>query len=221
MKIFIVGVDSQADFVVSSFKGKGNQLVIMNEDKEVAKTISEDNGVDVLTSPATKTFSLEEAEIEDFDLVVSLLERDVDNFVVCALCKKLFRVKKAICTVHNPNSVEVFKELGIDSPISDTYLLTERIRGESDVESIIKTLTLENEKVAITEVTVKPSFICVGKNLKDLGLPRVGNVCCIFRKPSVIIPRGDTVIASGDTLIIASGKNNQQEIVDFLKKGRE
>ena len=54
-------------------------------------------------------------------------------------------------------------------------------------------------------------------SLKNLGLPKTGNITCIFRDPTVIIPRGDTRIQAEDTLIIASAPENQAELVKFIK----
>jgi len=218
MRILICGGKSEADFVISSFLNRANRLVVINNDPETAKLLSERHGIDIQISDPTKTYSLENAHIEGFDLVISLLEKDVDNFVVCRLCKEIYHVRKAICTVNNPAKVTAFRMMGIDSPISASYLLAERIQGESDVDSLINTLSLENKKIVITEIKIKSGFSCLGKSLKDLAMPKEGNICCIFRDPEVIIPRGETVIRDGDTLVVASSPFSQKKIVDFLRR---
>lgn len=218
MKILICGGDSEADYVIKSFKKDKDKIVVFNDDAKVAKRLSETNDIDVLLSDPTKIYSFESGDVFGFDLVISLMPRDVDNFVVCQIAKTLFHIKKAICTVNNPNNVAIFEELGIDSPISASFLLTERIKGESDIESLIKTLSLENQKIVITEIKIKSRFFCSGKAIKDLNFPRVGNICCIFRDPKVIIPRGDTTLMEGDTLVIASGSKDQNEVIAFVKR---
>ena len=111
----------------------------------------------------------------------------------------------------------MFQKLGIDVAISDSYLLTQKIKGESDIESIFKTSSLENDKIVITEIKIKEDFWCIGKSLKDLGLPKTGNITCIFRDPEVIIPRGDAIIRLGDMVVIASAPEHQEELVKFMK----
>lgn len=219
MNILVCGGKLEADYVLGAFQKHGNHIVVMNEDEETADLLSEHYGIDVMRTDPTKIFSFEVADVQDFDLVVSLMERDADNFVVCLIAKELFGIKKAICTVNNPNNVAIFQRLGIESPISASYLLTEKIKGESDVESIFRTLSLENEKIVITEIKIQSEFPCCGQSLKDLGLPRTGNITCIFRDPEVIIPRGDTVIQENDTMVIASAPENQADLIDFIKKG--
>lgn len=218
MKIIISGGERQADFVIREFKKGKNQFVIMNEDEKIAHYLSSQNGLDVSVCDPTKTYSYEENSVWGFDLIISLLPKDEDNFVACSIAKKLFGVKKAICTVNNPDNVPIFSRLGIDSPISASYLLTEKIKGESDVENIIKTLSLENDKIAITEILIKRNNWINGKQLKDVVFPQACNVCCIYRDSSLIIPRGTSVVKEGDNLVIASAPSSQAEIIEYLKK---
>ncbi len=219
MNILVCGGKAEADYVLSAFRKHGNRIVVLNEDDDTADLLSEHYSLDIFKVDPTKIYSYEIADVTNFDLVVALMEKDADNFVVCKIAKELFHIKKAICTVTNPNNVAIFQRLGIDSPISASYLLTERIRGESDVESIFRTLSLEDEKIVITEVKILETFPCVNQTLAQLQLPNSGNITCIFRDPDVIIPRGNTVIEAGDTMVIASAMESQQELIDYLKYG--
>ncbi len=222
MKVLICGGNQEADFVIRSFlKNKRNKIVVINNDAEIAKELSDHYGIEVLDTDPTKLYSFEIADIYDFDLVIALMEKDADNFVCCHIAKDKFNIKKAICTVTNPNNVEVFEELGIDTAISASYLLTQRIEGETDIENITKTFSLQNDKIVITEITVLPNFECCNRSLMDLQLPKCGNITCIFRDPKVIIPRGDTIIRNGDNLVIASSPDDQKKLIKFIKKERE
>lgn len=222
MKVLICGGNQQADFVIRSFtKSKRNKIVVINDDEDIAKELSDRYGIEVLDTDPTKLYSFEIADIYDFDLVIALMEKDADNFVCCHIAKDQFNIKKAICTVNNPNNVEIFEELGIDTAISSSYLLTQRIEGETDIENITKTFSLQNDKIVITEITVLPNFECCNRSLMDLQLPKCGNITCIFRDPKVIIPRGDTVIKNGDNLVIASSPDDQKKLIRFIKKERE
>ncbi len=219
MNILICGGKHEADYVLSAFTRSRNRIVVINEDDETADLLSEHYNLDILKADPTKIYSFEEADVTNFDLVVSLMEKDADNYVVCQIAKQLFHIKKAICTVSNPNNVAIFQRLGIDSPISSSYLLTQQIKGESDVESIFRTLSLENEKIVITEIKILKEFPCCGQNIIELQLPRTGSITCIFRNPEVIIPRGDTIITEGDTMVIASSSENQEDLIRYIKSG--
>jgi len=221
MRIVIAGGDKEADFVIREFRKSNNHLVIINPNERIARDLSSANDVEVNVSDPTKAYAYEEADIRGFDLIISLLECDEDNFVACSIAKKLFEVKKTICTVSNPDNVRIFEDLGIDSPISASYLLTERIKGESDLNGLIKSLSLENDKIKITEVKVKKSFAITGKALKDIAFPAPCNLCCIYRDPTVVIPRGTTILLEGDTIVLASTSEGQSSLIDYIKKEKE
>lgn len=221
MKILIVGGKREADYVIKAFNKPKNKIVVINDSPSVSKMLSANNGIQILNTDPTKLYSYEEADIFNFDLIIALMEKDADNFVACKIAKDRFAVKKAICTVSDPSNVEIFEALGIDTPISASYLLTQKIEGESDIESIIKTLSLENNKIIITEIRVRKEFDCCDKSLMQLQLPKYANVTCIFRNPNVIIPRGDTVIRDNDKLVIASAPNDQKKVIRFIKKEKQ
>ncbi|MDD6240614.1 MAG: NAD-binding protein [Eubacteriales bacterium] len=219
--ILLCGGKTEADYVLGAFlKKRNNHIVIINDDLQTVERMSEHYGVNILVSDPTKIYSFEKADVTDFDLVVSLSDRDADNFVTCMIAKELFHIKKAICTVNNPNNVAIFSRLGIDSPISASYLLKDRIKGESDVDSIFSTLSLENDKLVITEILINKDFPCCGKSLKDINLPHTGSIACIFRDPDVIIPRGDSVFQNNDRIILASAPEDQSDLIEFIKTGK-
>ena len=222
MNIVVCGGRQQADYLLSVFANKrGNRIVVINDDEKIGDTISEHYGLGVIKTDPTKKYSFEIADVNNFDLVISLQSSDADNFVTCKMAKQFFHIKKAICTVSNPNNVDIFMKLGIDVAISDSYLLTQKIKGESDIESIMSSFVLEDNQVLISEITIKEDFDCIGMALKDLNLPITGNITCIYREPKVIIPRGDTTINCNDHIYICSSPKDQDELVEFITKRKK
>ena len=220
MKILICGSNNQAEYVAKVFSETNNKIVILSDNEKEAESLSKLKNTTVFLTDPTKIYSFEIADVYEYDVIISLLDKDADNYVSSIIGKRLFNIKKSICTINNPNNVELFKNLGIDSPISAPYLLSEKIQSESDINSLIKTMSLENQRVVITEIKVKKEFFCANKKLKDISLPITGNITCIFREPSVVIPRGDTTITPGDILIIASAPSDQDDLVTYIRKGK-
>ncbi|MGN1227361.1 MAG: NAD-binding protein [Christensenellales bacterium] len=108
MKITITGGHSEADFIISMFKKEKHHLVVINDDLDFAKKISESNGINVYYGDPAKPHILEDAGVENSDILISLCDEDTDNYVICMLCKKIFNVKKCICIVKNPKNVDIF-----------------------------------------------------------------------------------------------------------------
>lgn len=218
MKICIAGGGYNAAYVVSLFKDSKDTIVIINGDEKVCKYIADVTNLPVECNNPTKVFAFEEAGVHNFDLIVALCEEDSDNYIICQMAKKIFGFSRAICTVSDPYNVKLFKELGIDSPISDTVLLTQTIKNESSIESMVKSLSFENDNIVITEIIIKDEYVIANKEIKDIGFPKIGTIGCVYRKPHIVIPSGDTKILKGDKLLIISSPNDQEDIINFVRR---
>ena len=219
MKLIIIGGSSTADYVIRSFKKPGNTLTIINKDKKIAEFLSESNGVNVLVSSPNRIATFEDADITGYDVAISLQERDVDNYVTCMILKSMFDIKKTICIVNNPNNADVFKELGIDSVISSTQILAESVLNESNVEDVVKTLSLERGKITLLELVVQESDYVANKKVMELKFPSDSSIACLYRKPKVIIPNGQTSIKPNDKLTIILNSDILDNVKKFIKEG--
>lgn len=218
MKIVVAGGSSAAEYIIRNFKSRSNSLTIINTDKDDADEISKANKIPVFFGDPSRKYVLENAHVEDADIFIAVGNNDADNYVSCVLAKKAFNVKKCICIVQNPNNVEVFKELGIDSVISSTQLLISSIASESSLETLIKTMSFEDDKIVLTEVVIKSSYAIAHKHIAEIDFPKTGSIACIYRNPRVIIPNGSTLILPKDKLLFVSSPYDQQAIIDFISE---
>ena len=220
MKIVIASGYQAADYIIKKFKSSSNKLVVINENREVAQYLTKSNRIPVFYGEPYKYFVQDEANVEDADIFVALSKIDTDNYVSCLLAKKVFNVKKCICIVNNPKNVDVFRDLGIDSVVSSTQLLATSVLNESSLENLIKTMSLEDEQIVLSEVVVKATYDIANKRIADINFPKTGNISCIYRKPSVIIPNGSTIILPKDKLLVVTTPNHQKEVLGFIQKDK-
>lgn len=218
MKIVIAGGKHEADYIVSKLKKERHNLIIINEDRKFAEYISANNEIAVFPGDPSKAYVLSDAEVHDADVLLALSEDDTNNYITCITAKNIFGVKKTVAKVKNPKNVEIFKSLGVDSVVSSTYLLAQSLLNESSVENVIKTLSIEEEKIVLIEIAVEPEYNIVNKRLMDIDFPSNINISCIYRDPHVIIPRGATLIKENDKLIIVTTPSDKDEIAEFIQK---
>lgn len=218
MRIIIAGGKHEADFIIKMFKEEHHQLTVINPDKQFAEYISNENDLEVFIGDPTKSYVLEDVNANSADILIALSAQDTDNYITCITAKKMFNVKKTVSIVRNPKNVEVFKRLGVDSVISSTYVLGQTIKNESSVESILKTLSIEDEKIVMIEISIDPDALLIGQRIKDIRFPTNINISCIFRDPHVIIPQGETMIKENDRLIIVTTPKEQDVIIEFIQK---
>jgi len=218
MRIVIANGNNSADYTIRNFKGRSHQLTIINDDKDVANKLAKSSKLPVFFGDFTKINTLKEAHIEGADLFIALGHKDADNYVGCMHARKVFGVKKCICIVQNPKNIEIFKELGIESVISSTETLVSSILAESSLESLLKTMSFENDKIVMTEIVIKPNYLIAHKHIAEINFPKEGSIACVYRRPRVIIPNGSTLILPKDKLFVLSTPNEQKGLVEFVTK---
>jgi len=216
MNIVIAGGTTAAEYIINNFKSPSNKLTVINTDLNDTFQIVRTNKIPVFYGDPSKKYVLQKANIEGADIFIAVGDKDADNYVACSLAKKIFNVKKCICIVQNPNNVDVFKRLGIDSVISSTQLLMASLDSETSLEKFIKTMSFEDNKIILTEVQIKSEYAISHKAIANIQFPKEGSIACIYRKPRVIIPNGQTTILPKDKLLFVSAPNDQQAIIDFI-----
>lgn len=217
MKVVVSNGTQSADYIISMYKENKDKVIVINDDEKMCKYLSRKNQMDVVFGQSTKEYDLKIAQIDNADLFIALSNDDIINYVSCKMAKRLFNVKRCLAIVTNPKNVSIYKELGIDYAISSTYLLAQTIKNEASVESMIKTLSLEDDNVIISEVVIQENYPICNKYLKDISFPSQVSVCCIYRYPHVIIPNGNSQILANDKLFIVSSNENKTKIVDFIR----
>ena len=218
MRIVICNGNNSADYIIKNFKNRHNTLTIINDDKDVANKLAQSSKLPIIYGDFTKVTTLKEANVDSADLFIALGHKDWDNYVGCLHARKQFGVKKCICVVQNPKNVEIFKQLGLDSVISSIETLVSSILAESSLESLAKTKSFENDKIVMTEVVVKPTYLIAHKHIMEINFPKEGSIACVYRRPRVIIPNGSTLILPKDKIFILSTPFDQKKLVDFVQR---
>lgn len=216
MKIVIAGGRNEADFLIGLLLLSKHKLIVINGDKSYCEHLASAHDIGIIFGDPCKDYVLDEAEIRGYDVLIALGEKDADNLAVCQMGKRLFSVKKTVCSVSNPKNVEIFETLGVDRVISSTYMLAQFIEQASVVENIVKVLPMENQKILLNEIKVDSSYPAVNQKIMEVDLPFHTIISCIIRDTDVIIPNGQTKIMAGDRLLVISTPDNQDEVIKSI-----
>lgn len=221
MDIVIANGSYEAAYIIDMFNSRSNRLTIINDSEETARYLLEKKHVKVMVGSPSRMYVLDAADIYDADLFVALSQKDTDNYASCIMAKKIFNVKKCICLVSNPSNVELYKNLGIDSVISSTYTLASLIKNEANTEALFKSLAVDNEKIAMLEVTLLSKYRVCDQAIMDIGFPPYASIAYIVRDYSFLIPNGRVVLRPRDMLVIACAKENEAQILEYIRQEKD
>lgn len=165
----------------------------------------------VLNGDSTDEELLERESIEDVDLFISLTHDDEDNIMGCLLAKRL-GAKRVISLINRRAYADLVQGTQIDIALSPAQtvigeLLAHVRRG--DVEAVYSLRRGASEALEAVAHGDRKSSKVVGRRLDELALPKGAQIGALVRTihdaevyTRVIIPHHDTVIESGDHVIV-------------------
>ena len=86
---------------------------------------------------------------------------------------------------------------------------------------MIKTLSIDDNKMVILEVAVLSRYNICNQRLMDIGFPKYASIAAITRHFEVVIPNGQTVLEPKDQLIIATTPEKREEILEFIQRSEK
>ena len=211
MNIVLIGGVKKAKYLIEKFKTAKNRIVFITKEESFAKYIDGEFSVDVYVGDGTSLMVLESAEVSNFDLMIALCPKDEDNLVACRLGKAI-GIKRTLSVINVPSNEEIFRELGIDTTISEARILGMIIEKNAFTENVETLLPIENGAIML-QIEIEKKFKIVGKTLREANIPHEAVVGCIIRDEYAVIPRGDIVIYEKDLLVIITLDHMRQKVV--------
>ncbi len=215
-KILLIGGRSKAKAMALSLLEQGYQVITINKNYDDCLKLAEIKGLHVIHGDGTKPDSLEEAGAEDCDIAIALTSKDADNLVACQLCKKKYDIRKTVSLVGDPGKMEFFYHMGVDSVVCAVSAVTGIIQQQAFIDEMTSIIPVGKGLVQIIEVRIQEESPAAGKKLMEITLPKEGIVGCVLRGDSTLIPRGDTRILAGDTLVVITISGHELNIIQAL-----
>lgn len=204
MRLIIVGGNKTVYYLAREFVRQNFQVTVINREPGRAHELAEKTKATVVLGEGTNLDVMEEAGARKTDAVLALTSHDQDNLVICQIAQKNFAVPRTIAMVNDPDNERVFQKLGIPVAFSATRIIGSIIAQETSFEEITALMPLARGHVSITEVRLDEDAPAVGKPLMELGLSEDTLIACIIRDDRVTVPRGSSILAINDHLVLIS-----------------
>ena len=220
MRVVVAGGGSVGTHIAGDLVAAGHEVVVVEVDAaRVARATAnrEPAGVEWIVGDACELAVLTRAGAERADVVAAVTGDDEDNLVVSLLAKQEFAVPRVIARVNSPKNEWMFTETwGVDVSVSTPHLITALVEEAVSVGTLVRLLSFEGGRARLSEATLLDDSPAVGSDLAALPLPRGCTVVAVVRDDHVIVPRGDTVLRSGDEVLVLSTPDVEDETVRVL-----
>lgn len=207
--VLLIGGRSKAASMASSLIAQGYRVTAINKDYEDCMRLADIKGLKVIHGDGTKPYILDEAGASECDIAIALTGKDTDNLVACQICKKQYGIKKTVSLVSDPNKTAFFRQMGVDRVVCAVSAVTGIIQQQAFIDEMTNIVPIGKGRAQIIEVQITEQSPVADKKLWEITLPQESIVGCVLRGDMTVIPRGDTRILAGDTLVVLTGNGQE------------
>jgi trk system potassium uptake protein TrkA len=205
MNVLIAGSSLMALRIVETLMNRHQVVWLRSEDRQDWKL--DQLNAEVMMGEITSPQFLSRAGAEESDVFVACSSNDEQNIVACIAARRL-GTKKTICVVNGrgflTNSAEgpeIARSLGIDQVVRPIEQLSNELISIVRVPGALEVEMIADGRLGMFRYGLSDCALAAGRTLADLTLPNNTRLVFVRRGDEPIVPRGDTVLRSGDKVI--------------------
>ena len=204
MRVAIAGAGAVGRSIAQELLGNGHDVLLI--DKDPAKVgVKELADAEWLLGDACELENLENAKLEEYEVVIGATGDDKVNLVVSLLAKTEFSVRRVVARINHPGNEWLFTEAwGVDVAVSTPRVLAALVEEAVEVGDIVRLFTFRQGQANLIEVTLPEGALCAGAPVRDLLLPDDSALVAIVRDQRVIAPTPEEPLEPGDELLFVA-----------------
>jgi len=218
-KVFIIGGGDIGYLVARRLEELDISIKLVEEDSQRCKFLSENlSSTMVLNFDGLEAHDLLEEGIDLADLIIAVTGSDTTN-ILSSLLAKYHGTRRCITKITRHDFVPMLGKLGIDVALSPRQVAADMILRYVRRGAIVSVATILDSDAEVMEVTVPEHDSFDDIALKDCSCPRGAIIGAIVRNDNVFIPSGDTIIRTGDNLVIFFTRDAARDVEKFFSPG--
>ncbi len=211
-KVLILGGGKLGYHLAKTLLESDHDIMMIENSRRRCEFISDSLNIPVICGDGTRPEVLAKAKAGAFDVFVALTGKDEDNLIGCELAKKQFGIKRTVSRSNDPKNVAVMKALGIDITLNSTKIIADMIDHEIDSAPVQMMASIANSNAIISEYDIPDDWSGSGKKIMELEIPENCVLVYIMRKEELLIPRGNSVVEAGDSILALTIGNASKKL---------
>lgn len=221
MRIIVVGCGKVGETIVRRLSNEGHDIAVIDVDPTIVEDVSDAFDVLGVVGNGASYSVLQEAGIEDADLMIAVTNSDEQNLLSCLFARKAGNCN-TIARVRNPVYSEeigyIKEELGLSMTVNPEYAAAEEMARILRFPSAIKIDTFARGRVELLQFVVPENSLLDNTSLQELPekLDTPILIGAVERDDQAVIPGGDFVLHGGDTISIVSAPRDARKFFSRL-----
>jgi trk system potassium uptake protein len=216
MRVTIAGAGAVGRSVAAELTENGHEVLLI--DKE-PRAIKPDQVPDAewLLADACELTSLEEAALENCDVVIASTGDDKVNLVVSLIAKTEFGVPRTVARVNHPSNEWLFNDSwGVDVSVSTPRIMSALVEEAVTVGDVVRLFTFRQGDANLVELTLPADSPYAGTQLGDVMWPSDVSLVTVLRDGRVLTPDANRCLEAGDELLFVAAAEHETEIEQLL-----
>ncbi|CAM3207986.1 TrkA family potassium uptake protein [Nocardioides dubius] len=216
MRVAIAGAGAVGRSIARELIVNGHDVLLIDK---AADAIRPEQVPDAewLLADSCELSSLEEARLQQCDVVIAATGDDKVNLVTSLLAKTEFGVPRTVGRVNHPDNEWLFTEAwGVDVNVSTPRIMSALVEEAVSVGDLVRLFTFRKGNANLVEMVLPEDSPYVGTPAGLIPWPENCSLVTILRDGQVYPPDGEQPIESGDELMFVVGAEVEEELEQML-----
>ncbi len=216
MRVTIAGAGAVGRSVAAELLLNGHQILLIDKDP---RAVRHDLVPDAqwLMADACEFSTMEEAEVQNCDVVIAATGDDKVNLVVSLIAKTEFGVPRTVGRINHPGNEWLFNDAwGVDVSVSTPRIMASLVEEAVSVGDVVRLFTFRQGDANLVEITLPPDSPHSGVRIEDVSWPVDTSLVTILRDGHVLKPEPDRTLEAGDELLLVATSEREAELGKLL-----
>ncbi|MBN2518607.1 MAG: NAD-binding protein [Candidatus Altiarchaeota archaeon] len=218
MYVIIAGGGVVGYYTAQFLNKADHDVVVIEEDKARAEELSEKLEAVVVNGNASEIKTLQEAGVENTDVLLALTGSDESNILISILGKQLGAKRVLTRITHIEYSEDIFKKLGIDSVIYPELAIATQIEEMVRDPDITGFAMLDKGDIDVVEFRIDQKSKLIGKAVDSVKLPDKSKIVSLVRGGKIEVFKPGLKIQPGDNVLVLTNNKEIQKVEQIFSK---
>jgi len=219
MRVAIAGAGAVGRSIANELIENGHKVLLIDKDP-ISIRPERVPDAEWLLADSCELSSLEEAGLENCDVVIAATGDDKVNLVTSLLAKTEFAVPRTVARVNHPNNEWLFTEAwGVDVNVSTPRIMSALVEEAVTVGDVVRLFTFRKGNANLIEMTLPTESPFVGRPVGLIPWPENCSLVSILRDGQVYVPTAEQPIEVGDELLFVASPEAEPELEGLLSPG--
>jgi trk system potassium uptake protein len=216
MRVAIAGAGSVGRSIARELLQNGHEVLLVDRSPAAIKVDSVPKA-EWLLADACEIASLEEAGLQQCQVVVAATGDDKVNLVVSLLAKTEYGVPRTVARVNNPKNEWMFDEAwGVDVAVSTPRIMTALVEEAVSIGDLVRIFTFQQSNTDLLELTLPVDSPTAGTRVGDIPWPTDTALVAIIREGRPLVPSPDDPLEGGDELLFVAAPETSSQLEALL-----